>query len=415
MSAIYLPRVIQNETKKIENICSKMPLDGFVFDYHLYKKYKTPFKNIKTTITKTNKELIVMIDPRTDLFQADYQVRTERKSYESIFDLAGLPSDQEEFKPEDFKDKTEKIVKNFFKKTMITSLNGDVSFPKYSIIPYFCCKQSEDGWYKLTKEMIEYATKNYKTSLFATICIDESLLHNKKFLEKIIEDYKRFEVSGYVINILNFNEFYADEKSLFNLMMLVKELKKTNKKVMVYISEFGTILSRIGADFISCGICYMRSRRKPEILEGRSEIARIEEQLYIPEIFSKLYSIKLLRYISFVNSYNCNCPICKEYRKYSKDLEELVSSIDVYDMPVHYAYWKKKELSDNSSLEKLLGQIEEGIKTLKTYNEKFEKDSFPIEVKSEDEGEEKYTIYSYRIKYAFLEEWKKAIEKFLEI
>lgn len=83
---------------------------------------------------------------------------------------------------------------------------------------------------------------------------------------------------------------------------------------------------------------------------------------------------------------------------------DIVDLIETSEFPIHYFYWKRKELGSLKSLNQLLDEFREAYDLIDNYNKEFSKDLFFITDKE----------YGYGIDGGYLKRWITAIELFNE-
>ena len=291
MPGAYLPYITcsKKEKSKIEAILNYgITIDGLVIDYRrLVGSYRYETIKIITSVIDRNPNAIILVDPRTDAFQANSSTRTSIKSLNKIFGLANYDKDHIRndgfFKPSKIKEKLYEIIDNLYRTIRIPRIGTQTFEPSYFIPPYFVAHNYGDEWYELTIESINISLKllGKKKGILAPIAIDRNLLGNRDDVLKLIDDYKDLEVDGYIIFPYNINEHDVSLDVLENLALLAMELKSTGKIVIVHSAEFGNVLISLGVDAITCGICSHKNPYSFTVFEkGLAEIARTEEQLY---------------------------------------------------------------------------------------------------------------------------------------
>lgn len=405
MSGVYLPYITcsKKEKLKIDAILNYgINIDGLIIDYRrLVSDCWRETINIITSIINYNSKAIILVDPRTDAFQANLSTRINIKSLNKIFGLADYNrnhiGNDKFFKPREIKGRLYKIIDNLYRTTRVPRIGTQTFEPSYFIPPYFVAHSYDDEWYKLTIESINISLKllNKKKEILAPIAIDRNLLSNRDEILRLINDYRNLEVNGYIIFPYNINEHDASLEILGNLALLAVELKRTGRTVIVHSAEFGNVLISLGIDAITCGICSHKNPYTFTVFEkGLAEIARTEEQLYVHSIFRKLHVVKFIKlYELLPKAYSCECPICEKYKDSYIDLVEEAGYVD---FSVHYIYWKNKEVKKYANEPTILLKDLENAKALiNDYNDKIGEEYFFIEDNK----------YRYYINSSYLDKW----------
>jgi len=404
---LYLPYITSSrkEKTKIDAIVSNgLKIDGLVIDIRrLFGNMFSRTVDIVKKVWSSNPNAIVIIDPRTDAFQVDTSTREKISSLQKIYSLAGLTEqdikDDSKFTASAIENMLDKLISNIYsliKKISYKDLNDALHELSYFIPPYFVSNSYNDEWYALTKTAIQRSIDMIKDmKILAPIAISETFLKNENNIKQLINDYKEFDVDGYIILPFDVNDTAASRTVLENLARLALALKKLGKFVIVAIAEFGNVLVSLGIDALTFGICSHKAPYPPRVFEkGIAEIARTETQLYIPSIFRKLHAEKVIKLLELIPSaYQCSCPICSHYEGSYMDLLE---EAGYTDFSVHYMFWKKQEIkrySNNPDL--LLKDLENAGQLIQQYNEQVGEEYFYIEE----------ARYRYAIDKSYIDKW----------
>ena len=368
-----------------EALRREIQLNGMMLDYRLLSSgYLSEAMRTLGVILEKNPDAIILVDPRTDAFcvkEEDLEDKNLRETLKPIFRLAGYSDaeikDAKNFRPEKIKEILPGMIEKLYKETnRIPDLEGSYVEISYFLPPYFVAERYGDFWYKLTLEAINISSEKYsrEKKIIATIAINESILKNGAYVQRIIDDYRTLNVDGYIILPFGLDESKADKTKLVNLARLALGLKKTGRFVAVHVAEFGTVLVSLGVDAIICGIC---TRKTPSMFR-KGGGGGGQKMIYVYSIFAKLNETRFEYLLQKVpEAYSCTCPICSRYAEaYVELTKELMMNRDI-----HYAYWKSRETKEYvNNPGKLLKALEKAKEYLDKYNEEAGK-PYPFEGK----------------------------------
>ena len=406
----------RKERTKIDSILSNnVHIDGLVIDVRrLRGPLRSGTEDIIHRVWAKNPNAVILVDPRTDAFQVERDTRINIRSLYRIYELAGLTSrdvrNDQNFtsqaimqRLDEFINRLHNLIKSVTLQTTITDLTEDRV--AYFIPPYFVSNSYNDEWYGLTLTAIQKSLNMIKDlKILAPVAVSKVFLGNRENIKRLIKDYKALDVSGYIILPYNVNDTAASRTVLENLAHLALALKQTNKFVVVAIAEFGNVLISLGVDALTFGICSHKAPYIPRLFEeGVAEIARTEDQLYIPAIFRKLHAEKVVKLLTLVPSaYQCLCPICSNYKDSYIDLLE---EAGYADFSVHYVFWKNHEVEKYyNHPELLLRDLEKAEQIIQQYNVEVGEEYFYIEEAK----------YRYAIDRSYVDKWLSVLSTLLQ-
>lgn len=287
---------------------------------------------------KKNKVLIFATDPATN--RLPYSSFSKTKGVLDLPYSSGSPVTPTSL--EDFSALSQ--VQSFVKAVLdYQANNGVVELSA----PFFYAKTTNDPWHevniKLLRESLAYRDQSYSEKpLWAGICMNVDGWHDKTEKSRILNEYARIEVDGYMVygdpigKSSNLTQLYHYSDLLLTLQSI-----SNSPVVASRVNGIGLVLLAFGLSGISAGAASLDSFRE-DILYDKSEGYTNDPRYYLPELLSMISltkgtdtKIKAIRATSLATTLLCNCKYCL-----SINAGDVVHS----DIKKHYLSRRKDEI-----------------------------------------------------------------------
>jgi hypothetical protein len=320
------------------------------------------------------------IDPRTPLFQADFDRDSIRQAHMEMADVHGRmvmdvfperPLTPADFKNTDIQEVAANVLQ--FQKQFAETSNHKVEKyakllgekvgktyepPEFLIPPYFRARSYKDPWYSVSLRLARAAAEQKENNLLAPV-IHVTKDFPEADLDIAAEDYLTDAFDGLIIFINNLREYEAPTEELKKYIRLVQVLHVGDKPLMGLFGGYFTLLLRkIGLGCFSNAVGYGEYRDS-----GYHEGGQAIRRYYVPRLHRYFTDIEAQSLVDIVNerSFKCNCPICS--RKGS------ITEFTSQELLDHFLNARYAELEDaqRHSLADLLGQLDETAARLSKY------------------------------------------------
>jgi hypothetical protein len=317
------------------------------------------------------------IDPRTPLFQADFDRSSIRQAHMEMADIHGpmvmqvfperplVPAD---FKKSNFQE-VAGLVLQFQKQFAETSnqkvekyaklLGEKVSKtyepPEFLIPPYFRARSREDPWYSVSLELARAGAK-FKGNDRLTPVVHISQDFPEEEFEAVAADYLDAAFDGVIVFINNLKECEVPTEVLTNYARFVEALAVGNRPLMGLFGGYFTLLLRkIGLGCFSNAVGYGEYRDS-----GYHEGGQAVRRYYVPKLHRYFTDIEAQSLLDIVNQrwFKCACPVCAGRRSITE-----FTSQELLD---HFLNTRYSELEDarQSALADLLDRLGETVERL---------------------------------------------------
>jgi hypothetical protein len=182
---------------------------------------------------------------------------------------------------------------------------------RYLVAPYFMFSSTIDPWYKISLEMVKSSiAMKAGHSLYALLCLSNSLLLDENSLQKIVSDYSLPGLDGFLLWVRDFSEETVPVPFAIGFRKLVEGLRRQGKEVVnMYGGPLSIFLRHFGLTGFAAGVCYKESADPTEFPTGGPPGGPVP-RFYIPELMIKLPKTEASLALQSLPSLRCNCSIC---------------------------------------------------------------------------------------------------------
>ncbi len=274
------------------------------------------------------------IDPRTPIFQADFERHQIRPSHREMAAVHGS-SVEGVFKDRPLQptDLTVPIITDMAKSVVTfqkefaaqsaekaekyAKLAGDeveehYAGPHFLIPPYFRSAQHSDPWYPISLSLARAAASEKEGYRLAAVIHLTSDFPESEF-GLLASDYADDNFDGLIIFINDLREYSAHQSALTQYARLVEALRQTQKPLLGLFGGFFTLMLRkIGLDCFSNGVGYGEYRNSGYYAGGQAV-----RRYYVPKLHRYFTDIVAQSIVDLVNDpwILCDCTICRNRRR----------------------------------------------------------------------------------------------------
>ncbi len=266
--------------------------------------------------------------------------------------------------------------------TLLSEDNGRFEKKPLNVFPPYFIIESDESL-DINIKSIMLAKEHTTNKIYANIPIENELLYDIKFINKLIEKYTSLELDGYFIWITDFNELKQRKSYLTYYEYLFKTFKdNVNDEIQInnmFGGYFSNLLTKKGVmDGFAHGLGFSESKNP----YGQGGPA--PTRYYVPLIHRMLTIDRAEDILENYEESKCNCPVCEH-----KEISEL-STIELTKHVLNVKV-QEKELSETLSLDELI--------------EKMNSDSSGIVESARDsETRKQFNIYTEHLR-----EWSNAL------
>ncbi len=312
------------------------------------------------------------IDPRTPIFQADFERHQIRPSHlemaavhgssvERVFASRPLqPTDlttpiitdmaksvvtfQKEFSAQS----AEKVEK--YAKILGEDVEKDYSGPQFLLPPYFRSSSRSDPWYPISLSLASAAASEKEGYKLAAVIHLTSDFPESDF-ELLASDYADDNFDGLIIFINDLREYFAPQSVLTQYARLVEALRQTQKPLLGLFGGFFTLMLRkIGLGCFSNGVGYGESRNSGYHAGGQAV-----RRYYVPKLHRYFTDIEAQSIVDIVNEpwILCRCSMCEGSRRITD-----LTSQELLDHFLNIRFAELEHAQDND-LTSILDELDE--------------------------------------------------------
>ncbi len=314
------------------------------------------------------------IDPRTPLFQADFDRSSIREAHMEMADIHG-PMVMQVFperplEPPDFKDadlrEVARLVLQFQKQFAETSnqkvekyaklLGEKVSKtyepPEFLIPPYFRARSRRDPWYSVSLELARAGAKCKGDDRLTPVIHIMPSFPEEEF-DGVAADYLDDAFDGLIVFVNNLKECEVPTEVLTNYARFVVTLRTNDRPLMgLFGGYFTLMLRKIGLGSFSNAVGYGEYRDS-----GYHEGGQAVRRYYIPRLHRYFTDIEAQSLLDIVNQgwFKCTCSVCSRKRS--------VTEFTSQELLDHFLNTRYSELEEarQSSLADLLDRLEDTV------------------------------------------------------
>lgn len=205
--------------------------------------------------------------------------------------------------------------------------------PLFYISPGFFFDSPEDEWFKLNIKLMELAAeKSLEQKTYGYLPISKNCFDHT-YIDEIADRIPN-KINGVVVWFEDFEDTFANENELRFVAQMVKSLSERGLNIInLYGGFFSVLLSEIGLQGYSSGLCYDTSRNREIVPTG----GPVPLRYYIPEINRLMRQLDVEGFYKYIKP-SCECNICEEKMKNSVDnktgelqIDSFVDSLFSYD------------------------------------------------------------------------------------
>jgi len=314
------------------------------------------------------------IDPRTPLFQADFDRFSIRQAHMEMADVHGpmvmevfpeRPLEPADLKKSDFKEITGLVLQ--FQKQFAGTSNQKVEKyakllgekvskayepPEFLIPPYFRARSRRDPWYSVSLELASAGAKHKEDNRLTPVIHISQDFREEEF-GAVAEDYLDDAFDGLIIFINNLKECEVPTEVLTKYARFVATLRTDDRPLMGLFGGYFTLLLRkIGLDSFSNGVGYGEYRDS-----GYYEGGQAVRRYYVPKLHRYFTDIEAQSLLDIVGErwFRCTCSVCAGKRN--------VTEFTSQELLDHFLNTRFSELEDarQSSLTDLLDRLEDTV------------------------------------------------------
>jgi len=317
------------------------------------------------------------IDPRTPLFQADFDRSRLRLAHEAMAAVHGkvvqtifqqrplVPEDYDAAATQDCVRSVLAFQKDFAQgsagkvKKYAALLGEDVeseySGPEFLIPPYFKSKSRTDPWYRVSLALARAAADEKEDyHLSPVIHITEGFPENQ--FKTIAEDYSEASFDGLIIYVNDLHEYLAPRAVLAKYASLVQALEANEKPLLgLFGGYFTLMLRKVGMGCFSNGVGYGEYRDSGYAAGGQAV-----RRYYIPKLHRYFTDTEAQSILDIVNEkwIRCDCGTCGGRRK--------ITNLTSQQLLDHFLSARLEELKHarDNRLDEVLDGLEETLASL---------------------------------------------------
>lgn len=203
-----------------------------------------------------------------------------------------------------------KKYKKFAEKSGKSFVNETIT-PDIVIPPYFFFDDINDSWYNVNLKSALYASAKYKDdTVFPVIFTNTSALDDSKCFDRIVSEYCKLDVKGYIVWIDQFKGTDANIGRQRIVRDLINSLSSNGKHViLMYCDAFYQVLHWFGLSGFSAGICYAEKKGVDQDFDIEGQLA---PRYYFRALRRKIQIETEVPRINLSNYPNlsCDCRVC---------------------------------------------------------------------------------------------------------
>ena len=312
------------------------------------------------------------IDPRTPLFQADFDRSSIRRAHMEMADVHGpmvmevfpeRPLTPGDFNKEDIQDVARRVLQ--FQRQFAETSNQKVEKyakllgekvgkvyepPEFLIPPYFRARSRSDPWYSVSLELANAAAERKEDNKLAPVVHIMPSFPEEQF-EAVAGDYLNDAFDGLIIFINNLKECEVPTEVLTNYARFVEALAVDKRPLMGLFGGYFTLLLRkIGLNCFSNAVGYGEYRDS-----GYHEGGQAVRRYYVPRLHRYFTDIEAQSLLDIVGErwFRCTCSICTRKRS--------VTEFTSQELLDHFLNTRFSELEDarQGTLADLLDRLDD--------------------------------------------------------
>lgn len=343
--------------------------DGLIVPLSVARVFKQGTGGFVLTLKKP-----YAIDPRTPIFQADFERNQIRPSHLEMAAVHG-PNVQEVFasRPLQPTDITNSSIKDLAKSVITFQkefsaqsaekvekyaailgeiVEKDYPGPQFLLPPYFKSYSRNDPWYPISLSLARAAASEKEGYKLAAVIHLTAAFPESEF-ELLASDYAEDQFDGLIIFINDLREYFAPQSALAQYARLVKALGQTQKPLLGLFGGFFTLMLRkIGLGCFSNGVGYGEYRDSGYHAGGQAV-----RRYYVPKLHRYFTDIEAQSIVDIVNEpwILCACNICEGSRR--------ITDLTSQELLDHFLNIRLNELehSRESSLGNILDELDETV------------------------------------------------------
>lgn len=320
------------------------------------------------------------IDPRTPIFQAEFERHNIRRSHEEMAVIHGRavrevfysrplrPSDLDtaaineastgvlDFQKTFAEQSAEKVAK--YAAILGEEVENNYAGPTFLIPPYFRSSSRNDPWYSVSLELARAAAgvkESYRLS--PVVHITQSFPEEDFAL--VARDYLEDTFDGLIVYVNDLKEYVASRTTLGWYARLVQILKENGKPLFsLFGGYFTLVLRQIGLGCFSNAVGYGEYRDSGFHAGGQAM-----RRYYIPKLHRYFTDIEAQSLLDNVNQrwFRCTCNTCASRRR--------VTNLTSQELLDHFLNVRVQELQyvGNNGMDAVVAQMDETFTRLSRY------------------------------------------------